>query len=73
MDPASIVAMTATAANAVRLLGQGVLSVIDMLHGIRDVDASTRGFSEELGAFQFTLTILDCEIRKGALTVFTGA
>src|SRR5436189_202283 len=67
MDPASIVGITASTITLVRLLGAGVLSVKNLLYGIRNVDEITRGFGEELDAFQFSLTILDYELQKGSL------
>ncbi|KAH0537057.1 hypothetical protein FGG08_006127 [Glutinoglossum americanum] len=67
MDPASIVGLAASTVTLLGLLGQGVLSVKAMLHGVRDVHENTRGFGEELDAFHFSLTILDFEIRNGSL------
>ncbi|KAI9776793.1 MAG: hypothetical protein M1839_009344 [Geoglossum umbratile] len=67
MEPVSIVGLTASTISLLRLLGQGVLSVKAMLHGIRDVGENTRGFGEELDAFHFSLSILDFEIRNGSM------
>jgi hypothetical protein len=67
MDPASAIGIAASSITLVRLLAQGLLSVKSVLEGIRDIDDSTRGFGEELNAFEFTLTILDYELRKGTM------
>ena len=51
-----------------RTVGQVVLSVKAMYHGIRDVRESTRGLGEDLEAFNFSLTtILNMEIRNGSM------
>ena len=51
-----------------RTVGQAVLSVKAMYHGIRDVRESTRGLGEDLEAFNFSLTtILNMEIRNGSM------
>src|ERR1700722_19806849 len=67
MERISTFTIAASTVGIVRLPGQGLLSVKKMLHGIRNVDGSTRGFGEELDVFQLSLTLLDCEFRKGAL------
>jgi hypothetical protein len=51
-----------------RTVGQAVLSVRTMYHGIRDVRESTRGLGEDLEAFNFSLTtILNMKIRNGSV------
>jgi hypothetical protein len=51
-----------------RTVGQTVLSVRTMYHGLQDVCESTRGLSEDLEAFNFSLTtILIMEIRNGSM------
>jgi hypothetical protein len=67
MDPASAIGIAATSVTLVRTLGQGILTVKSILEGIKNIDDSTKGFGEELSAFEFSLTILDYELRKGRL------
>jgi hypothetical protein len=67
MDPASIVELTSSSITLLKTLGQGVLSVKALLHGIRDVDEATQGFREELDAFHFSLTVFDFEIRHRSM------
>jgi hypothetical protein len=67
MEPASAIGIAASTVTLVRLLWQGVLSAKNMLHGIRNIDESMRGFDEELDAFQLSLAILDYELRRGTL------
>jgi hypothetical protein len=67
MEPASVAGITASTVTLVRLLAHGVLSVKNMLYGIKNIDEITRGFGWELDAFQFSLTILNYELRKGTL------
>jgi hypothetical protein len=44
-----------------------VLAVKITIQGIRNVEEITQGLGEEIGAFAFALTVLESELRKGAL------
>ncbi|KAF2425513.1 hypothetical protein EJ08DRAFT_700319 [Tothia fuscella] len=67
MDPASAAGIASGSIAITKILGETVLSVKTMVQGIKDIDESTQGLSEELGAFEFSLTILNYELRKGSM------
>jgi hypothetical protein len=67
MEPVAAFSVVAGSITLVRLLGQNVLSVKTILRDIKNIVDSTQGFGEELGAFEFALTMLDSELRKGTM------
>ena len=64
MDPISVLGGVVT---TLQLLGNlsSTLRLVSQLHqGIRDIDENTRHFRQDLDALQFSLTVIDRELRR---------
>jgi hypothetical protein len=69
MDPVSALGIASSAISIISKILPTVLSVKEGWDGIKNVDESNAGLVEELDAFQFSLTVIDTELRKENSTI----
>lgn len=64
MDPVSALGLASAATGIIAKLIPTILHLIETWEGIKQVDDTNIGFVEELQALEFSLTVIDNELRK---------
>ncbi|KAI1388801.1 uncharacterized protein F4822DRAFT_258510 [Hypoxylon trugodes] len=67
MDPASAIGIAASSLSLLAALGRSVISVKNMIDGIRNVNEASGHLAAELDTFQFSLSIFEHQVRTGAI------
>lgn len=64
MEPASCIGIASAALSVIAKLGPTIISIKESWDGVKNIEEFNNGFVEELDAFQFSLAVVDVELRK---------
>jgi hypothetical protein len=73
MEPAAVFGTATAAITLIAKMVPTLLSLKEQWDGIKHIDETNTGFLEELDAFQFSLAMIDVELRKPTLPPETRA